>query len=230
MLMLVVGAIVQYFSTSGASSNQVYDLKAVEVLKSEANKLVAIYISGVTSLSNEFTDNSPLPDNIFLFKYNSSTSKIDLPTSTIFHVYYGDYNNEGYTIPIGDDSTAVGSKNTIDNYHSYYETAFDNNYTSLSDNEKRDIDLRTFTYCTVDINSSTNVNDTTPFQADVSMVVIDDMGSPVDPEDDLLGYVGWWVEDISGLKKITLALQYWYPGTDWRSVDPEVIVLETTVF
>ena len=102
----------------------------------------------------------------------------------------------------------------------------------LSDTDKKDIDLRTFTYCTVDGNTSTNSNLTSPYQVDVSIVVIDDMGSPVDPEDDLLGYVGWWVEKDStypDFKTITLALQYWYPGADWKSVDPEVIVLKTTV-
>jgi hypothetical protein len=63
------------------------------------------------------------------------------------------------------------------------------------------------------------------------------MGYPADPEDDLLGNIGWWVEnvpdgepDITSIgKKITFVLQFWYPGQDWTRYDPEVIVLKTTV-
>ena len=234
MLMLVVGAIAQYFSTSGASHYQIYDLKAVEVLKSEASKLEAFYHRS-TSTPDEFDE--PLggalpPDDLFLFKYNSGTGQIDIP-DPIHQVYYGDYydNGEGFTISIGNNST-------VDDYQSYYETAFNDKYSSLTDDEKKDIDLRIFTFCTYDPTEdpqsladtdSSNLSNPDAAELDVSMVVIDDMGSPVNPEDDLLGYIGWWVEDTGDLKEITIALQYWYPGADWKSVDPEVIVLETTV-
>ena len=234
MLMLVVGAIFQYFSISQASHNHVYDLKAVEALKSEANKLEA-FAKAVSGTPAELSNNPPPANVIYLFKYNATTSQIDLPDPLNPHnVYYNEYFDtagqpQGFTISIGDN-------NTIDNYHTYYETAFKNKYASLSDDEKRDIDLRTFTYCTYESGESpydTDYNATsTPFQMDVSMVVIDDMGSPIDPEDDFLGYIGWWVEDdptYSDFKTITIALQYWYPGVDWKSVDPEVIVMKTTV-
>ena len=225
MLMLVVGAILQYFSTAGASSKQIYDLKAVAALKSEANKLAALYKSG-TTFSNEFTDTTPPPNNIFLFRYNSGSNQIDIP-SPIHRVYYGEYyadDDKGFTLSIGDN-------NTVSEFHTYYEDAFNSKYATFNDNQKRDIDLRTITYCPYAVgDTSTDSNVSDPYQIDVCMVVIDDMDSPTDPEDDLLGYVGWWVIDTGGLKEITIALQYWYPGADWKNIDPEVIVLKITVF
>ena len=216
-LLVIISAIVHYHSSTGASNYQIYDLKAVEVLKSEADKLEAFFKGDINSSGDEFSSTGGPPNNIFLFKYNSG--QIDTP-SPIHRVYYGDYYTEGYTIPLGNTSTSIGTYNTIDSYKTYYETEFQTKYDNLTDDAKKNIDLRTFTYCTVDTDPTTNSNTTSPYQVDVSIVVIDDMGSPINPEDDLLGYIGWWVDDLSGITEITLALQYWYPGVDWKNVDP----------
>lgn len=226
MLMLVVGAILQYFSTSGASRNQVYDLKAVAALKSESEKLEAFFKKAI--YVREFDTTAP-PDDIFLFKYDSDSGNIDIPNPNIHRVYYGNYEANGLTI-------SIDNNNSIDNYHTYYEEEFDDRYALLDANQKEIRDLRTYTYCTFENGESGEPYtdyDINNLEMDVCMVVIDDMGSPNDPEDDLLGYLGWWVEEEGTTSKIliiTMALQYWYPGADWKSVDPEVIVLETTVF
>lgn len=226
ILSVLISTIIHYHSSSGASSNQIYDLKAVNVLQSEANKLMAFYEIG--SDDGEFealgVGVSP-PDNIFLFKYDPDTG-LELP-DPIHHVYYEEYYDDRITI-------SIGNNNLIEDYHTYYEDAFNTKYDNLNPAEKKKTDIRTLTYCTVEAGeSSPRDTDSAPNSVDVSMVVIDDMGSPEDPEDDLLGYIGWWVEDegdgTNDIKKITLAFQYWYPGVDWKNVDPEVIVLEITI-
>ena len=77
ILSVLISTIIHYHSSSGASSNQIYDLKAVNVLQSEANKLMAFYEIG--SDDGEFealgVGVSP-PDNIFLFHGNTMTEAL----------------------------------------------------------------------------------------------------------------------------------------------------------
>ena len=217
VLTLIVAAVVQYHTSAGVSKGQQYYLKAVKTATTELDKLRALYeLKYDDSTVTEF-DETGLPTDIFLFKFTSSTS-IDLP-SPIYHVYYSDH---GYS---GEFLKSIGANNTVKDYHQYYEA----NYVTDTD----DIDGRTFTYLTDDGNTVTGTNGANG-QVDASIVVIDDMGSPEDREDDLIGNIGWWVEDVSisgtvYLKKITFALQFWYPGQDETEFDPEVIVLKTTL-
>jgi len=230
ILTLIVAAVVQYHSISGASRGQEYYLKAVQVARSEMEKLRALFEfdSDPNNPFPEFIDNvtayGGLPNVIFLFKFNSDGATIKLPINPttepnrIFHVYYNDHTFSNMFLK------SLGPNNTVKDYHSDYITAFN----SFSDND--DIDKRTFTYFTDDGDTDTdsNVNG----QIDASIAVIDDMGNPADPEDDLLGNIGWWVEDVDtagDCKRITFVLQFWYPGQDWTRFDPEVIVLKTTV-
>ena len=221
VLALMVAAVVQYHATSGASRGQEYYLKAVQAARAEMEKLRAVFALDPTS--PEFQDTGSPPDKIFLFKFNSNGTTIKLPVNPttepnrIFRVYYNDHTFSNVLLK------SLGSNNTVKAYHSEYETAF--NSFSSSD----EIDKRTFTYFTDDGNTTTdsNVNG----QIDASIAVIDDMGSPDSPEDDLLGNIGWWVEDVDPAgycKKITFVLQFWYPGQDLTKFDPEVIVLKTT--
>ena len=216
ILTLIVAAVVKYHTSVGVSKGQQYYLKAVQTAKNELDKLRALYElkSGVS----EFDSTGPPPNNIFLFKF-VDTSVVTTP-SPIFHVYYDNSGSTEFLISIGTD-------NTVKNYRSNYKTA----YSSIIETDK--IDSRTFTYYTDDNDTETDHTDGSG-QVDASIVVIDDMGSPIDPEDDLIGNIGWWVEDVSisgtaYLKKVTFALQFWYPGQDWTEVDPEVIVLKTTL-
>ncbi len=228
-LLVIVAAIVHYHSTSGVSGNQVYDLKAVDVLHSEANKLEALYRKDKDL--DEFSEISVnLPEEIFLFRVNSN--QVEVP-SPIHNVYYSPHSALSIDI-----IKSLDNNNTINDYHKHYDDAFKLEYSVPSDT----IDLRTFTFCTYDsAEDPPSTADTDSFglsnpstaTLDVSIVVSDDMGSPDEPEDDLLGYIGWWVEKVDlgseSIKNVTIALQYWYPGADWKAVDPEVIVLKTTM-
>lgn len=215
ILTLIVAAVVKYHTSAGVSKSQEYYLKAVQTTRTELEKLRALY--ELQSDATEFDSTGAPPNDIYLFKFTSSTS-IDLP-SPIYHVYYSDH---GYS---NEFLKSIGANNTVKDYHQYYET----NYIADTDN----IDGRTFTYFTNDGNTVTDT-DGANGKVDASIVVIDDMGSPEDRKDDLIGNIGWWVEDVSisgtvYLKKITFALQFWYPGQDWTAHDPEVIVLKSTL-
>lgn len=248
IMLLIIGAVVKYHSLTGASTGQEYYLKAEQTARSELNKLRSIY--ELSSGISEFENTGPPPDNIFLFQYNRGTRNLDLP-SPMFHCYYSD---NGYSSnllkPMGTRITAydVNEMSGVSFYHHYYCETFN----SFSDDDK--LDRKTFTYFIHDINpiyppdsDCTNCLPITKCQLDTSIVVIDDMGSPYDCEDDLLGNIGWWVEDVgvitgvTHLKKITFALQFQYPGEhqypgddqapgeEWVSRVPEVIVIKTTL-
>ena len=243
ILTLIVAAVVSYHTSAGVSKNQEYYLKAVQTARTELEKLRALYEFDTDGSFAEFDDNvtdfGGLPPSIFLFKVGSGGS-ITLPINygtepdRIFHVYYQDHNTSyqgtPFLKPLGSAPPyAVNTKNSVKNYHQYYGEQ----YNILSDDDNTD--RKTFTYFTHDTNPI-DKTDSIPGsgQIDASVVIIDDMGSPVDPGDDLIGNIGWWVEDvaISGtvyLKKVTFALQFWYPGQNWNEYDPEVIVLKTTL-
>lgn len=227
ILTLIVAAVVQYHSSAGVSKGQEYYLKAVQVARAELNKLRALY--ELNSGVSEFDSTGSPPADIFLFKFIDA-SGVTIP-SPLFHVYYSDHSYEDeFLKPLREDSgdppySSGGQCSKVLQYRDCYE----NEYGTLSGTT----DWRTFTYYTSDNNTITDENYSNGI-VDASVVVIDDMGSPVDPEDDLIGNIGWWVEDvaISGtvyLKKVTFALQFWYPGQDWTEFDPEVIVLKTTL-
>ena len=119
--------------------------------------------------------------------------------------------------------------NSVKDYHHYYR----DQYNVLRDDDNTD--RKSYTYYTWDTNPTDETNSDPNYgKADASIVVIDDMGSPDKPDDDLLGNIGWWVEDASSegpgpnVKKITFVLQFWYPGQK-MTADPEVIVLKSTI-
>ena len=235
ILTLIVAAVVQYHTSVGVSKGQQYYLKAVQTARTELEKLRALYEFDADGSFAEFDATVAPPASIFLFKFKTST-EIEYPdnNTNIFRVYYKDhsssYQGTSFLKPLGSAPPyAVNTKNSVKDYHQYYEEQ----YNILSDDD--DTDRKTFTYFTYDTNP-TDQTDSIPGsgQIDASVVIIDDMGSPVDPEDDLLGNIGWWVEDVSisgtvYLKKITFALQFWYPGQVETEFDPEVIVLKTTL-
>jgi len=218
ILTLIVAAVVQYHSTSGASRGQEYYLKAVQVARAEMEKLRALFELNpdISEFNDNVTASGGLPSSLFLFKFIGPTN-ISFP-APLFHVYYNDHTFGSVFLK------SLNANNTVKDYHSYYVSTFN------SFSETDDIDKRTFTYFTDDGDTDTdsNVNG----QIDASIAVIDDMGDPADPADDLLGNIGWWVEDVDtagDCKRITFVLQFWYPGQDWTRFDPEVIVLKTTV-
>ena len=234
IMTLIIAAVVKYHSSAGVSKGQEYYLKAVKVARAEMEKLRSLY--ELDSGIREFEHTGSPPDDIFLFKYNIETGNLDLP-SPLFHVYYDDH---GYSAdllkPLGVNGPYQPDEMSgVSFYHHYYCETFND----FSDNDNRD--RKTFTYFIHDTNNEYPPDsDCTPCtsikcQLDASLAVIDDMGSPYDCEDDLLGNIGWWIVDdgiISGvthLKKVTFALQFWYPGQEWMSVDPEVIVIKTTL-
>lgn len=232
ILTLLVAAIVQYHSSAGAAKSQVYYLKAVQIAKSELEKLRVLYNLDKDGTFSEFSANvnqtQLLPSDLFLFKPGGGsaiTLPIDYGTEPerIFHVYYSDH---GYT-----DSFLKSMTNDKDvsDYPATYKAAFD----GFSDTDL--LDRRTFTYYTDDGDTTTDAVPASG-QIDAAITVIDDMGDPTSAEDDLIGNIGWWVEnvpsdepdDTARCKKITLVLQFWYPGLDWTENDPEVIVLKST--
>lgn len=232
ILMLLVGAVVHYHSSAGASKGQEYYLKAVQVARAELDKLKALF-EFTTGSFDEFVDNvtagGGLPADIYLFRYTGETT-IEVP-NPIFKVYYKDHNSidpgNEFLKKLGDSPPyAVNTKNSVQDYHQYYEER----YNLLSDDDYTD--CKTFTYFTDDLDPSTTDEGSPDPKVDASIVVIDDMGSPEDPEDDLLGNIGWWVENVdppnNNCKKITFVLQFWYPGQSFL-IDPEVIVLKTTL-
>jgi type II secretory pathway pseudopilin PulG len=221
ILIFLVAALLHYHGSSSAAKNQEHYLKAVQVARAELDRLRAFY--DLQSGVSEFDQTGPPPADVFLFKFNG-TGTLDLPSPT-FHVYYGDH---GYGTVL---FQSIGNNNTVKNYPGYYSSAF-----PLADAGVTD--YRTFVYFTNDGNTVTD-NNAAQGKVDASIVVIDDMGAPPstvgnEARDDLIGNIGWWVEDIASAgvtvaKKVTLALQFWYPGQEWTSVDPEVIVLKTTL-
>jgi prepilin-type N-terminal cleavage/methylation domain-containing protein len=217
ILTLIVAAVVKYHTSVGVTKGQQYYLKAVQTARNELEKLRALYElkSGVS----EFYSTGSPPNKIFLFKFVNKNA-ITTP-SPIFRVYYDD---SGVT----EFLKSIGAVNSVKSYRQYYK----NNY--VTDTDK--IDGKTFTYLTDDNNTITNT-DGANGKVDASIVIIDDMGSPLDLQDDLIGNIGWWVTNVpegepnstAMCKKITFALQFWYPGQDWTEFDPEVVVLKTTM-
>jgi type II secretory pathway pseudopilin PulG len=232
IMMLIVAAVIQYHASSGASRGQQYYLKAVQAARAELDKLRAVY--ELDSGSSEFEHTGPPPETIFLFRYNTGSSQLELPTGTpeeLFHVYYSDH-GQGTTLlkPLGINGPYSPSESSGVSYYGHY---YCQTYNDFSDDDS--VDRKTFTYFTHDDNPYHPPDyDLVERKIDASIAVIDDMGSPDNCENDLLGNMGWWVEDVavSGvthLKKVTFAFQFWYPGQEWTSVDPEVIVLKTTL-
>jgi len=220
ILSLLVAAVVQYHASAGAAKGQVYYLKAVQTAKNELEKLRILYNLDKDGTFDEFKASSGVPTSPFLFKVTGPTT-IEVP-SPIFRVYYSDHSySNSFLRPMADD------KEVLD-YQVTYKAAFD----GFSDTDQ--VDRRTFTYFTNDGNGTT---DSTPGsgQVDASLTVIDDMGDPTNAEDDLIGNIGWWVEnvpsdepdDTAKCKKITFVLQFYYPGLEWTKHDPEVIVLKS---
>lgn len=219
IMMLIVAAVLQYHATTGVSKGQQYYLKAVQTAHAEMDKLRVLYV--LDPDGSEFADTGAPPADIFLFRFTDSTT-IEVP-SPLFRVYYGEHGSADEML------RSIGDNNGVKNYADYYATAFE----AVGFEDTDTLDRKTFAYFTDDGNT---VTDSNPGGAelDASMAVIDDMGSPTDPEDDLLGNMGWWVEDVAlpdtvNLKKVTFAFQFWYPGQDRTKVDPEVIVLKTTL-
>lgn len=220
LLTFLVAALLHYHGSSGVSKNQEYYLKAVQVARAEMERLRAFYELKPTA--TEFDPTGPPPGKFHLFKFINATS-LDPPPSPIFHVYYADH---GY----GDQLfRSIGNNNKVKEYPVYYKAA----YEAFNPIDPDMTDKRTFIYFTNDGNMTTDYN-ASQGQADASILIIDDLGSPADPGDDLLGNIGWWVEDIavSGTvyaKRVTMKLQFWYPGQDPTKYDPEVIELKTTL-
>ena len=230
ILTFLIAAVLHYHASAGASKNQEYYLKAVQTAKSELSKLAALY--ELKSGISEFEATGPPPNVIFLGKYDQATETLVLPAK-IFKTYYSDH---GYSTSL---LRALGksppySPNEISGV-SQRQTLYCETYQSLDDDDDLR-DMKTFTYFVNDGNTVTDY-DCSPgnCKLDLAGTVIDDMGSPLDCEDDFRGIEGWWIEDagvISGvthLKKVTFAFQFWYPGQNWTRVDPEVIVLKTTL-
>ncbi|MBW1802944.1 MAG: prepilin-type N-terminal cleavage/methylation domain-containing protein [Deltaproteobacteria bacterium] len=248
ILTFLIAAVLQYHASSGASKNQEYLLKAVQSARAEMEKLRIMY--SFHPDIEEFDHTGPPPQKIFLFKYGGWDSDekkhlLDTP-EPIFKIYYKAHEDTllkqtwGKQCDPNDETCSSGV--------SWYQKSYCESRNQTGFEETDTIDKRTYTYFTDDGNTTTDFTkyhkETRGFEIDASLVVIDDMGSPTDSDyndctsiytDDLLGNIGWWVEDagiISGvtphIKKITFALQFWYPGQDWTSVDPEVIVLKTT--
>ncbi|MBN2125275.1 MAG: prepilin-type N-terminal cleavage/methylation domain-containing protein [Deltaproteobacteria bacterium] len=221
ILTLIVMAVIQYHASSGASKGQQYYLKAVDTARAELEKLNAF--KSLQPEASEFKETGPPPNEIFLFKFVDST-EIEVP-SPIFRVYYDDH---GYS---NEFLRRMEGCNTVKEYRNCYITAF--KVIGFLDTDT--VDRKTFTYFTYNLGDTTTDFNTSQGQVDASIVVIDDMGTPGDPEDDLIGNIGWWVEDAvhySGttiFKNVTFALQFWYPGQDWTRFDPEVIVLKGTI-
>ena len=222
ILCLLVAAVVQYHASAGAAKGQVYYLKAVQTAKNELEKLRDLYNLDKDGTFGEFKKSSGVPTGSpYLFRFTGPTT-IEVPAH-IYHVYYSDHGySDSFLRPMSNDRDVL-------DYRATYKAAFD----GFSDTDQ--VDRRTFTYFTNDGNETT---DSSPGsgQVDASIAVIDDMGDPTNAEDDLIGNIGWWVENVpSGeqdskarCKKITFVLQFWYPGQDWREQDPEVIVLKST--
>ena len=232
ILTLIVAALIQYHASSGAGSNQEYYLKAVQVARGELEKLRVLYEldSGVS----EFADTGPPPPSVFLFKYAGEQEQLDLPApiNQVYYDHHGYYNNLfrrlGPLKPTDPPDPTLGAYSGVSKYHEGYEQQF----AIFADTDN--VDKRSFTYFTYDTGSTYPPHsDYLHGKVDASVAVIDDMGSADDPTDDLLGNLGWWIEDVavSGttcLKKVTFALQFSYPGEN-AGQNPEVIVLRTTL-
>jgi hypothetical protein len=231
IMILLVTAVIHYHTTAGVSKDQTYYLKAVQTARAELEKLRALFELDRARSFTEFVPNGPPPRDIFLFKFTSSTG-IELP-NPIFRVYYKDhhssYDGIPFLRPLGSGPPyGVNVKNSVLEYPLYYQDS----YNGQSDDDQTD--RKSFTYFSWDSNPI-DQTDSAPDngKVDASLVVLDDMGSPYDPQDDLIGNIGWWVEDASSegpgleVKKITFVLQFWYPGQE-KSADPEVIILKST--
>jgi hypothetical protein len=220
IMTLLVAAVIHYHSSAGVSRNQGYYLKAVQVARAELDRLRVFF--ELEPDAGEFNSTQPPPDAqsppepICLFTFTDETS-IVVP-DTIFRVYY---ESHGYGTEL---LQSLGADNSARDYHDSYVSA----YSSLSDTDE--IDRKAYAYYANPDDDTETDYDEGGGSLDASLVVIDDMESPNDPEDDLLGNIGWWVEDVVGVpdcKRITFALQFWYPGQE-RTEDPEVIVLKST--
>jgi len=206
ILLMMVAVTIQYHSSSGVHKDQDIYLKAVHKAHAELERLKSYY-KNIGPVSNfvDFIENEP-PEDLFLFKYDEN-NLIQYPAQ-LFHVYT---QNDPMIL------RSLGTDNIPENYHKNYESIFEN---EGFDDPNNNSDGKVLVFYTDDGNTSANTFDT-------SLVVIDDFGSPYDPIDDLIGNIGWWVENI-GLtcQRITFVLQFWYPGQP-ITIDPEIIDIQT---
>jgi hypothetical protein len=238
LLTFIVAALLNYHGSSGAGKNQQYYLKAVQVARAELEKLRALY--EIDSGASEFQHTGP-PPSLGLHHASGIGDGIVFEGSSgpTYHVYYTDHGmNETFLRPLW--FRPIGGGADLPPPHpplttsgvSRYQDHYCATYQQFSDTDHKD--RRTFTYFTSDNqpgyppHSNGEKGD-----VDVSLTVIDDMGSPYDCSDDLLGGIGWWIEDVavSGVtvcKKVTFVLAFRYPGQSSGQY-PEVISLKTTL-
>jgi prepilin-type N-terminal cleavage/methylation domain-containing protein len=233
IMVFLVAALLNYHGSSGAAKNQVYYLKAVQVARAELDKLRALY--EVDSGCSEFQHTGPVPAD-FLYRFTGVGEKLEFsgpdPSKPTYHVYYTPHGtNETFLRPLGDSPPyAPLVKSGVSYYQKYYCEAY--NKAGFEDTDQKD--RRTLTYFTYDTAPGYPPHaDADHGQVNASLVVIDDMGSPYDCEDDLLGSIGWWIEDVavSGVtvcKKVAFFLAFRYPG-EGTGVNPELVCLKTTL-
>ena len=225
IMLLLIAAIARYHTTAHVSRGQIYYKKAVQKAWAELEKLKVFFQlqydpSNPNAVPEFKITGLPSPDELFLFRYNQG--QMEVPDQ-IHNLYYNQYTFDTTFL------RAMANKNTIKDYHTDYETTYKNSASLISDL----VDIRTFTYFTYNNGDAVTNYNTSAEQLDTAIVVIDDMVNPSEPEDDLIGYIGWWVENIdnaafqNNARHVTFALQFWYPGQDMYDQAPEVILLKT---
>jgi len=218
IMLIIVGIILDFQSTANVSTGQIYYLKAVNKAKAELERLRIFFELKYdpNNISYEFA-HTGTPDKIFLFKYNKLSNNLDFPAITN-NAYLKDSSLKNSLIRTL-ESPSEDYSDQVDYIYKSYKKTFDS-FTI----DGQDIDYKdkiNFAYTLDEINSQIT---------NVSLIVIDDMGCPNDSLDDLLGYIGWWVERINNNSiQITYTLQFWYPGQNWMEFNPEVIVIKTVM-
>jgi len=203
----------------------------VQAARAELEKLRALY--EIDSGCSEFDHTGPPPGH-GLHRPSGVGEGIVFEGSEgpTYHVYYTDHGaSETFLRGLGGSPPyPLLVKSGISKYQEYYCEAY--NKSGFQDTDGRD--RKTFTYFTWDDGPGYPPHsDASNGLVDASLVVIDDMGSPYDCTDDLLGGIGWWIEDvaISGVtycKKVAFFLAFRYPGQS-QGISPEVICLRTTL-